>query len=200
MAVEAIKVIIAHGDPVTGLPHISEDKKGQGSMLLYSALSDPSFRRIGLRGKRPDCPSCSKSATITRESLISGSLDYVSFCGVTQLPDVHHERVSAKEYAKIKGNHNILVDVREKIQFDICNIEGSINLPFSEIRRNPNRTWYERTGSNPDGMALYIVCRYGNDSQLTANIFKNSGFDSVRDIKGGLRAWKQEVDPDFPEY
>ena len=92
-------------------------------------------------------------------------------------------------------NSIILIDVREKTQFDICNLDSSINVPFSTISRTPapshNTTTAFETGTTntttpsrraaddddePDWVSelrsrpetpIYVVCRLGNDSQLT---------------------------------
>ncbi|KAJ2900503.1 molybdenum cofactor biosynthetic protein [Zalerion maritima] len=50
---------------------------------------------------------------------------------------------------------------------------------------------------------IYVVCRVGNDSQLAAKRLKDMGLDRggerfVGDIKGGMKAWKEEVDDTLP--
>jgi adenylyltransferase and sulfurtransferase len=224
LAVETIRIIInPQSIPPDDIPH--------PSLLLYSAFSYPPFRSIRLRGKRPLCSSCSRSATISRESLTSGSLDYNAFCGVTSnrniLPEA--DRISATEYSKVHGEADrahILIDVREKHQFDICHLQHSLNIPFSSLptdhREQPtpasNNPFNQilRTGTQPatttttttttTATPIYILCRYGNDSQLAVKTMKtwahSHGQDSthIRDIKGGLEAWRKEVDPRFPEY
>lgn len=187
------------------------------SLLLFSAYSNPPFRSIKLRGKRKGCPSCSDTATITEESLKSGSLDYSTFCASSSPAEmIYTSRISVKEYSKIRqstGSPHILVDVREKVQFNICHLKGSINLPYSDISRDLDASIDQLDSTingHPeiaDGVPLYLICRYGNDSQLAANKFKelprfrpHAKYDFVGDISGGLRAWRQSVDPGFPEY
>ena len=50
---------------------------------------------------------------------------------------------------------------------------------------------------------IYVVCRQGNDSQVVARRLKDIGLDCggkrfVGDIKGGMKAWKEEVDLMLP--
>jgi adenylyltransferase/sulfurtransferase len=167
-------------------------------------------------------------------------LDYVQFCGsinpVTALAP--QERISAENYAKLrsginpftgtvssKANH-ILVDTREKVQFELCHIDGSVNIPFSTISATPkpaldpnmpssstdNQDWNMETDEN-DWVAklkqsekpVFVVCRLGNDSQLTVRKMKELGLDYggkrfIGDIRGGLQAWRKSVDTNFPEY
>lgn len=206
MAVETIKIIAVNpGNPIVTTP----------TLLLYSAYSHPPFRSIRLRGKRPDCPSCSASSTITRESFKSGSLDYEFFCGIVVSTDIlsSEERLSAKEYKeKIKdtGTIHTLIDVREKPQYDICHLENSINIPLSEISSSYSEGGLPRENSVIRQLMeniriprpIYFICRHGNDSQLAVCKLKTTpGYEGVvRDIKGGLTAWSKEVDLGFPEY
>lgn len=222
MAVESIKIIAAErvlpamseaqGDFLPGTPNPLITTP---TLLLYSAYSHPPFRSIRLRGKRPDCPSCSASSTITRQSLNSGSLDYAFFCGLVSSSDIlsSEERLSAKGYKetiKDTGTVHTLIDVREKPQYDICHLENSINIPFSEIISSYSEDGLPRANSAVRQLMedmkiprpVYFICRHGNDSQLAVRKLKTTpGYEGVvRDVKGGLTAWSKEVDLGFPEY
>ena len=215
MAMEALKILV----PVLqddGQQLVSSDLI-HPSLLLYSAYSNPPFRSIKLRGKRKGCLSCSDTATITEESFKSASLDYVAFCASTSpVAPTDTNRISAKEYSKVREgaeSPHILVDVREKVQFDICHLKGSINIPYSEISRDPEASIdrlddaIDKDPNLTDSNPLYLICRYGNDSQLAANTFRNlprlrpgARYTFRGDVAGGLRAWRMTVDPEFPEY
>lgn len=187
------------------------------SLLLYSAYSNPPFRSIKLRGKRKACPSCSDTATINEESFKSTSCEYGAFCASSSpAAPTNTARISAKEYSKVReatDTPHILVDVREKIQFDICHLKESINIPYSDIAQDAEASidkldnTINETPNTVDRASLYLICRYGNDSQLAANKFKDlprfqphAKYDLRGDIAGGLRAWTQSVDSGFPEY
>lgn len=222
MAVESIKIIaVERVSPVISeaqsglLPGTPNPTITTPTLLLYSAYSHPPFRSIRLRGKRPGCPSCSTSSTITRESLKSGSRDYEFFCGLVSTSDIlsSEERLSAKEYKeKIKdtGTVHTLIDVREKSQYDICHLNNSINIPLSEIISSYSGDGLPRENSAVrlllEDMTIarpvYFICRHGNDSQLAVRKLKTTpGYAGVvQDIKGGLTAWSKEVDLAFPEY
>ncbi len=220
MAMEALKILTTL-ENVHQYPAKASYDPVPPSLLLYSAYNNPPFRSVKLRGKRKGCPSCSDTATITEESLKSASKDHGAFCASTSpAAPVNTSRVSAKEYSKVReatGNPHVLVDVREKVQFDICHLKGSINLPYSEISRDPEASIDElddtingnnrNPGIADEGIPLYLICRYGNDSQLAANKFKDlsrfrpdAKYGLMGDISGGLRAWRNSVDPNFPEY
>lgn len=233
-ALEAIKVLTQNKNGGNTPPDVP-------SLLIFSAYSTPMFRSIRLRSRKPKCAACSSHATITPQALDSGSLDYVQFCGSVSAVEAltPQERISAENYAKLrsgvnpftgtvssKDNH-ILVDVREKVQFELCSIDGSVNIPFSKVSATPlSLDLSSSTLSTPSPGAssgmdvdeiewvaqlrrtekpIFVVCRLGNDSQVTVKKMKELGLDFggkrfIGDIRGGLQAWRKSVDEEFPEY
>lgn len=246
-ALEAIKVLtrVREGN-IQKADGKAQEKQAGHSLLIFSAYASPQFRTIRLRPTRkPKCAGCSAQASVTAEALTSGSMDYVQFCGAVSPVDAlsASERMSASNYAKFRnsvGGHpnpnaagggrgmnrpssdtHILVDVREKVQFELCNLEGSINIPFSTVTRmpapsSPSAEKSDMEGVEPEWIAqlktqarnekpIFVVCRLGNDSQVAVRKMKAFGLDNggkrwVGDIKGGLRAWRESVDEEFPEY
>jgi adenylyltransferase/sulfurtransferase len=225
-ALEAIKVL-------THIRQVSSSAPPEPpSMLIFSAYSTPMFRSIRLRSRKPKCAACSAQASITTEALSSGSLDYVQFCGSINPIDMlsPQERISAENYAKLRSGVNpftgtvsskdshVLVDVREKVQFELCNIDGSTNVPFSAVSRTlvpdfsneygsmdvEEQSWIQELRRQPD-KPIFVVCRLGNDSQVTVKKMKDLGLDYggkrfIGDIRGGLKSWREKVDGGFPEY
>jgi adenylyltransferase/sulfurtransferase len=208
-AVEAIKLIVAE-KLTPGLEPIGVDgENSPTSMLLFSANSSQPFRSVRLRSRRSGCFACSKDSVLSLGGLRSGSLDYVLFCGLASPVNIlkPDERVQAQVYDELKRKKHLLVDVREKVQFDICNLEGSINIPFSRLQgkslADGEVGWIP--GDLPDDAPIYVICRLGNDSQVITRKLKEGGFDKngrryIGDIKGGLKAWKEQVDASWPEY
>jgi adenylyltransferase/sulfurtransferase len=225
-ALEAIKVLTQKPNKTTQAPIEPP------SLLLFSAYSSPMFRSIRLRTRKPKCAACSAHTTVTPEALTSGSFDYVQFCGSINSIDAlsPQERISAENYAKLRSgvnpftgtvsnrNNHILVDTRENVQFELCHIDGSRNVPFSTISATRTTAsndnfesmdteeplWVQDLRHQPE-KPIFVVCRLGNDSQVTVKKMKDLGLDNggkrfIGDIRGGLRAWRESVDHDFPEY
>jgi len=211
-ALEAIK-LIATGIGAKGGLAVKEPSTP--SLLLFSASSSTPFRSMRMRGRRSDCFACSASSTLTLDELKSGSLDYVQFCGVTAPINIlrPEERVSATHYRDVAATgdkkSSLLLDVREKEHFDIARIPGAINIPFSTFQAKSRST--QKGDSLPDWLPedlvldtpIYVVCRVGNDSQLVTRKLKEMGLDKngerfIGDIKGGMKAWKLEVDQTLP--
>lgn len=217
-ALEAIKLIVAGISiaDTTRSEFDTSDSLPPPSMTIFSSGSPNPFRYIRLRSRRPNCFACSARAELTIESLTSGSLDYVAFCGEVMPVNLlsPEERISAKDYARLKETRekeHILVDVREKVQFDICSIPGSINVPFSAFESGPVLGLGSETSpcwlppSLPDSAPIYVICRLGNDSQVVTRKLKEAGLDRngsryIGDIQGGLRAWRDQIDSTLPDY
>ena len=215
---EVIKLVATGGlEPSYGSTTTDAEASINPIMLLYSANNAATpFRTVRLRSRRPDCFACSTQAGLTLESLASGSLDYVAFCGLGKPVNVlePEERIDAKEYAQARskqGKQQLLIDVREKVQFDICSLEGSINVPFSEFQSSRRRTASvtEKLAWMPESLQqnapIYVVCRLGNDSQVVTRQLKVMGLGNderrfIGDIKGGFQAWKEQVDSSWPDY
>ncbi|CAK3910919.1 Adenylyltransferase and sulfurtransferase uba4 [Lecanosticta acicola] len=207
-ALEALKLVLAKSTPQP------PDSSPKTQMLIFSAFSTPQFRSVRMRGRRASCAACSVNATITPNQLTDGSMDYAAFCGVTdpiqRLPS--HLRVSASDFARLpRDGRNMLIDVRDETQYAMCALRGSINVPWQGSKEK----WIQKAveagaiSSGYDGRERYVVCRYGNDSQLAvraawealeATLWPDGTDARIRDIRGGFRAWREEVDADWPDY
>lgn len=212
-ALEAIKLII-RGDHLKSrsntLATEEEDVQKVG-LLLFSAMGDVPFRTVRMRGKRKGCFACSSGdATALTLNELKTSMDYVQFCGVNEPVRLlrPEERISVAEYERIsrENKSHLLLDVREKEHFGVCSIQGSVNIPISRFtaHRGQGADLSDLIpGDVPPDAPIYIVCRVGNDSQIAARKLKDWGVDRngerfVGDILGGLKAWKEAVDPSLP--
>jgi adenylyltransferase/sulfurtransferase len=226
MALEAIKIITGpESRPETCTPTPSDEphpaspsSPSPATMLIFAATSSPPFRSIRLHGKRPRCPSCSPAAPITRASLTLGSLDYVAFCGRASPTAIlgPHERITAQQLqaALARPDRPILLDVRDPTQYAICSLPGSVNVPLAAVDAlAPAAALQPEPDAADPGLRdvvasdrpVYALCRFGNDSQLAVRKLKELGYDRggtrwIGDVRGGLRAWKRDVDPLWPEY
>ncbi|KAM0522505.1 hypothetical protein ACHAPE_002096 [Trichoderma viride] len=209
-ALEAIKLIVKGDHLKKGETNGDGGDVKQVGLLLFSAMGDVPFRTVRMRGKKKGCFTCSGDGTALTLNELRTSMDYVQFCGVNQPVKLlqPEERISVAEYERISQEHKsyLLLDVREKEHFGVCNIKGSINVPISRFTAHRGQG-SDLTDLIPGDIApdapIYIVCRVGNDSQIAAKKLKDLGVDRngerfVGDILGGLKAWKETVDPSLP--
>lgn len=206
-ALEAIKLLVAkpkRPDEESPLGDVVPEEPPRPSMLMFSAYSNPQFRTVRLRARRKKCAVCSSTPSITKESLTSGSLDYVAFCGTTTPVNIlsNEHRVSVEGFVNaLENQSNVVIDVRDETQFAICALPNSVNVPWT----GDTKSWLEKARDmsllEQDNRARYVVCRLGNDSQLaTKAMMDAAGVSSAMDVRGGFRSWRERVDPDWPDY
>jgi len=91
-----------------------------------------------------------------------------------------------------EGAEPVLIDVRDPWEFETCRIEGSINIPMSDIVTNLDRI-------NRQSEKV-IICHHGMRSQHVAHYLESIGYASVTNLVGGIDLWARSVDPDMPQY
>ena len=86
----------------------------------------------------------------------------------------------------------LLVDVREKWEYDASRIEGAILIPMREIPANLSRL--EEAGE------VVLLCHHGMRSLDAAAWLRSQGVAGARSMAGGIDRWALEVDPAVPRY
>jgi adenylyltransferase/sulfurtransferase len=178
-ATETVKLILGIGEPLIG------------RLLLYDALG-MRFRELKLR-KSAECPVCGPNRTITK------LIDYHQFCGVPQQAapvetKVNEGEIEVKEVkAKLdRGDEFVLIDVREPHEHQICNIPQAKLIPLGQVP--------QRLGELDPKADIVVHCKSGMRSAKACGILRQAGFERVRNMKGGILAWSDQVDPTVPKY
>ena len=91
-----------------------------------------------------------------------------------------------------RGDNFLLIDVREPHEYRICNIPGSKLIPLGEV---PNRL-----GELDKTADIVVHCKSGMRSAKACGILRQAGFEHVRNMKGGILAWSDQVDSSVPKY
>lgn len=86
----------------------------------------------------------------------------------------------------------LVIDVREPWEFDYCRIEGSTSLPLGMLANAVDEL--------PRARDIVVVCHHGVRSFHAAAWLKHSGFDRVLNLRGGLAAWADQVEPSMKRY
>ena len=175
-ATETVKLILGIGQPLIG------------RLLLYDALG-MKFRELKLR-RNPECPVCGDHRTITE------LIDYQQFCGIPQhveeapvTGEIEPTEVKAKQD---RGDAFVLIDVREPHEYQIARIPGARLIPLGELPKRLNEL---------DPAAEFVMhCKSGMRSAKATDLLKQAGFKKVRNMKGGILAWSDKVDPSVPKY
>jgi molybdopterin/thiamine biosynthesis adenylyltransferase/rhodanese-related sulfurtransferase len=176
-AMETIKLILGTGEPLAG------------RLLLFDALA-MRFRELKLR-KNPDCPMCGNHRTITK------LIDYEEFCGIRGeeapamtdgIPEITATELKARQD---RGDKLFILDVREPHEYQICNLNGKL-IPLGELTRRVNEL--------DSSVEMVVHCRSGKRSADAIHFLQTAGFKKLWNLKGGVLAWADEVDPRMPKY
>jgi sulfur-carrier protein adenylyltransferase/sulfurtransferase len=182
-ATEAVKIILGAGRTL------------KGRLMLYDALN-MSFRELKLR-KNPECPVCGTHPTVT--SLI----DYEEFCGIPQARAEEEAakasmgEITATELKQLldqKANV-VVIDVRNPDEFATTRIPGTTLVPLPLIEQGEG---IEKVRSLVNGSELVVHCRSGMRSAKALAILQMAGITG-KNLKGGIHAWSDEVDPSMPK-
>ncbi len=177
-ATEAVKIIIGVGEPLIN------------RFMIYDALR-MKFRELKLR-KDPECPVCGDTPTVTE------LIDYEQFCGITGAvtADVSSEALdtTVKDLkTRIDGKDKVLVlDVREPQEFQICRIPGSTLIPLNDLP--------QRLAELEGYKDMVVHCKSGVRSAKAVKLLHEAGFSDAKNLRGGILAWIDEIDPSLPKY
>ncbi len=175
---ETIKIIL-------GAPDILVNR-----LVLFDAWR-MRFRELKLR-KNPDCPVCGEHPTITK------LIDYEEFCGIRQPSQTETqtmEEITATELKQRldKGDDIQIIDVREPHEYEIAQIPNSRLIPLGQVLGRMNEIDPERE--------TIVHCKMGGRSAKAIEALKRTGFTGhLINLKGGITAWSNEVDPSVPKY
>ena len=178
-ATETLKLLLEIGEPLIG------------KLLLFDALT-MRFEVFQLK-KNPACKICSPDPEITH------LMDYEAFCGMpsygqdgTRLPT--EWEIEPRELFSLlqSGEPLRLIDVREPHETQISNLEGAQLIPLGSIVS-------EMQALDPTE-EIILLCKSGTRSARALELLNRSGFRRVRNLRGGLNAWAEQVDPSQPKY
>jgi sulfur-carrier protein adenylyltransferase/sulfurtransferase len=181
-ATEAIKLLVGIGEPLIG------------RFLIYDALR-MRFRELKLQ-RDPECPVCGDRPTV------KALIDYEQFCGLRPAPGVAAAAASSPAVPEItaeetkakldRGDDFVILDVREPHEVQICRIPGSVVIPLGDLPK--------RVGELDSGRDLVVHCKSGARSAKAVTLLRQQGFDRAVNLKGGILAWIDKVDPSQPKY
>jgi adenylyltransferase/sulfurtransferase len=178
-ATEAVKLLLGKGSPLIG------------RLLLYDALQ-MTFQEFKVR-RNPNCPMCGDHPTITK------LIDYEQFCGIRGQEaapagvDASGETTVEELKSRLdRGEKVLILDVRNPEEYQICRIPGSTLLPLPELP--------QRVGELDRDREMVVHCKSGMRSAKAVQFLRDQGFRRLKNLKGGILAWAERIDPSVPKY
>lgn len=92
------------------------------------------------------------------------------------------------------GDSLLLVDVREYFERRIA------DLPENGQLRIPTGEFFQRAGEVDRNRTVVLYCRSGSRSAWAARVLLDRGYSDVLNLRGGVLAWRAEVDPTLRAY
>jgi adenylyltransferase/sulfurtransferase len=178
-ATETVKIILGTGQTLSG------------RLLLYNALN-MTFRELKLR-PNPVRP------------VIEKLIDYEEFCGIPQARAAEAQQQAAMEEITVQelktildkqADNFVLLDVRNPNEYEIARIPGAVLVPLPDIE---NGDGIGQVKELLNGHKLIVHCKMGGRSAKAIALLKEAGIEGIN-VKGGINAWSQEVDPSVPQY
>lgn len=97
----------------------------------------------------------------------------------------HITEISPQDAAtKLNSSEAIVIDVREKDEWDDGHIPGAMHMSRGTIELD-----IEEKVANPNAMII-CHCGGGGRSALAAENLQKMGYKDVRSMAGGFKAWK----------
>jgi rhodanese-related sulfurtransferase len=84
-----------------------------------------------------------------------------------------------------------LIDVREEFEYEVSNLNGE-NIPLGGLLLEVEKIATDKP--------VIIHCRSGARSAAAIMQLEAQGFTKLYNLKGGIVAWAQEIDPNMPVY
>jgi NADPH-dependent 2,4-dienoyl-CoA reductase/sulfur reductase-like enzyme/rhodanese-related sulfurtransferase len=79
----------------------------------------------------------------------------------------------------------VLLDVRTKQEYDNGHIEGCCHIPLNELK--------SRTDTLDKKKEIITYCGVGIRAYQACQVLKNAGFENVKFMEGGIRAWAYTI-------
>ena len=90
--------------------------------------------------------------------------------------------ITWRELRDIDKSTITLIDVRTPVEFANGTIDGAINIPLDDMRRQLDRI--------PRDKPIVLFCGVGLRGYLASNILKQRGFKDVRNLSGGIKTYR----------
>ncbi|MSR47655.1 MAG: sulfurtransferase [Planctomycetes bacterium] len=104
------------------------------------------------------------------------------------------QSITVRELAEklARGERPVLLDVRERDEHAICHLPGCLLIPMSELPMRVQEL-------DPD-VETVVYCHHGIRSAHVIAHLQAQGFERLINLRGGIAAWSDEIDPTVRRY
>lgn len=106
------------------------------------------------------------------------------------------EQLSPAELASWRDDPSreppLVLDVREPWELSLCRLEPSLAVPLGTLPQALDEL--------PRDRAIVLLCHHGVRSMHAAAWLARNGFSRLHNLRGGIAAWADQVEPAMPRY
>ena len=85
-----------------------------------------------------------------------------------------------------------VIDVREPDEHEIAHVDGAALFPLSTLS--------QRFTELDPNQRYYIHCKSGVRSMKALHFLREHGFKHLKNVRGGILAWSEEIDSGVARY
>ena len=173
-ALEVIKVITGVGETLSGRFYFFDASTFESRTFTIKSREDNP-----LTGKNPS---------------ITGLIDYEQFCGMKAVEEKQLKEITAKELydLQVTGEPYQLIDVREPHEYDIVNIGGEL-IPLGTVSEHADELSRDKK--------VVVHCKVGGRSaKAIRELEEKFGFTNLYNLKGGILAYIDQIQPELTKY
>lgn len=121
-----------------------------------------------------------KELELTYSPMFSTARDVVNIAALVGQNILHgvYKQVHVSKVRQLVEENAVIIDVREKNEFENGHLINAINIPLSELR--------ERMNEIPRDKPVYIHCRSGQRSYNAVMALQGNGYDNVYNVSGSF--------------
>jgi adenylyltransferase/sulfurtransferase len=158
-----------------------------GRLLVYDALASR-WREVRV-ARNPECPVCGNRPSIRELVEIEDSCVAPETTTPARDGELEVEGLAAFRAA---NPETVILDVRTPMENRLARLADSVLIPLPELARR----WGELAADRP----TVVYCHHGNRSAHAVAFLRERGFARVFNLRGGIAAFSERVDPSLPRY
>ena len=95
--------------------------------------------------------------------------------------------VTAQQLVNMVNRENaIIVDVRDKKEFDQGHIVNAVNIPFANLSNRVDELKKYRE------QPVVVACKQGQHAGSAGTLLRKAGFDNISRLTGGIAEWRNQ--------
>ena len=104
----------------------------------------------------------------------------------------HFTPIQLQEFLASTNEQPLLLDVRERWEFEYCNIEGSVLIPMGQLP--------DKLETLDPSRETIMICHHGIRSRQMGYYMEQAGFEHITNLDGGVEQWANDVDNTMKRY